>query len=220
MSVAPPTLLLATANTGKLQELREMLTGFALVSLRDVGIDDLDEPADDYVANAVAKALEASRRSGLPCIADDSGLAVDALSGAPGAFSARFAGGHGDNAANRARLLAALDGVPMSRRGARFRCVIAFADTSGALGARVVWRHGECRGHIALEARGGGGFGYDPLFVPDGSLFTMAQLPAQEKHSRSHRGRSLQAIVPFVRGYFTAREGVAHNRATALVSPQ
>lgn len=217
---AAPTLLLATANAGKVQELREMLTGFSLLNLRDVGIDDLDEPADDYVANAVAKALEASRRSGLPSVADDSGLAVDALSGAPGAYSARYAGGHGDNAANRARLLAALAGVPLAGRGARFRCVIAFADTTGPLGARVVWRHGECRGSIAFEARGSGGFGYDPLFVPEGTHLTMAELPAQEKHTRSHRGRGLRAIVPFVRGYFTAREGMARDRGTALVSRQ
>ncbi len=213
-----PRLLLATANAGKLQELRELLPDFTLVSLRDVGIDDLDEPADDYVTNATAKALEASTRTGLPALADDSGLAVDALSGAPGAFSARYAGGHGDSAANRALLLARLAGIPPELRGARFRCVIAFADVLGPLGAQAVWRHGECRGAIALAPRGDGGFGYDPLFVPEGGDRTMAELPAAEKHLRSHRGRSLQAIVPFVRTYLRTRENLAPNGRAALPS--
>lgn len=204
MSARPPRLLLATANAGKVRELREMLPGFELVGLGDVGIDDLDEPADDYVANAVAKALEASARAGMPALADDSGLAVDALSGAPGAFSARFAGGHGDAAANRARLLAALAGVPEGRRGARFRCVVALADRAGPLGERAVWRHGDCAGSIAFEPRGEGGFGYDPLFVPEGSSLTMAELPAEEKHRRSHRGAALAAVLPFLRRYLQA----------------
>ena len=211
-----PTLVLATANRGKLQELREMLPDLALLSLRDVGIDDLDEPADDYVANAVAKAYEATARCGLPCLADDSGLAVDALSGAPGAFSARYAGAHGDSAANRARLLRELAGVPDGARGARFRCVVAFADASGPLGARVVWRHGECRGHIARAPRGEGGFGYDPLFVPEGGSLTMAELPASEKHQISHRGRALTALVPFVRAYLHKRENLARARGAAI----
>ena len=216
--MSPPRLLLATANTGKLQELRELLPDFTLLSLRDVGIDDLDEPADDYVTNAVAKALEASTRAGLPALADDSGLAVDALSGAPGAFSARYAGGHGDSAANRALLLARMAGVPPELRGARFRCVIAFADVGGPLGARAVWRHGECRGAIGLAPRGEGGFGYDPLFVPEGGEATMAELPAAEKHRRSHRGVALAALVPFVRTYLLTRENLAHSGRAALPS--
>jgi XTP/dITP diphosphohydrolase len=199
-------LLLATANAGKLQELRELLPDLALVGLHDVGIDDLDEPADDYVTNAVAKALEASRRTGLPSLADDSGLAVDALSGAPGAFSARFAGTHGDNAANRALLLARLAGVPGSLRGARFRCVVALADTSGPLGGRVLWRHGECAGSIGFEARGTSGFGYDPLFIPEGGGATMAELPAAVKNALSHRGRAIRAVLPLLRGYLAASE--------------
>ncbi len=199
-------LLLATANPGKLVELRELLPGFTLVGLRDVGIDDLDEPADDYVTNAVAKALEASRRSGLASLADDSGLAVDALSGAPGAFSARFAGGHGDSARNRALLLERLAGVSAPMRGARFRCVVALADVAGPLGERTLWRHGECAGSIGFAAAGAGGFGYDPLFIPDGCGATMAELPAETKNSLSHRGRAIRAALPLLRGYLAASE--------------
>lgn len=204
--MSPTPLLLASANAGKLVELREMLPGFALVGLRDVGIDDLDEPADDYVTNAIAKALEASRRSGLPSLADDSGLAVDALSGAPGAFSARFAGAHGDSAKNRALLLSRLEGVPVAARGARFRCVVALADVRGPLGERAVWRHGECAGSIGLEARGTSGFGYDPLFIPEGGDSTMAELPSETKNALSHRGRAIRAMLPTLRGYLAMRE--------------
>lgn len=214
MTRAP--LLLATANAGKLAELREMLPGVAVCGLRDVGIDDLDEPADEYVANACAKALEASRRSGLVALADDSGLAVDALSGAPGAFSARYAGAHGDNAGNRALLLARMAHVPAALRGARFRCVLALADTAGPLGARALWRHGECRGSIGFEARGGGGFGYDPIFVPDGETRTMAELSSDEKHARSHRAMALRAMRPLLRGYLELRDAVATARRGAL----
>lgn len=216
--MSAPRLLLASANAGKLRELRELLPDLALLSLRDVGIDDLDEPADDYVTNAVAKAREASRRAGMPALADDSGLAVDALSGAPGAFSARFAGAHGDSAANRALLLARLAGVPEGRRGARFRCVIALADVGGPLGGGAVWRHGECRGRIGFTERGAGGFGYDPLFVPAGGDATLAELPAAEKHRLSHRGAALGAIAPFVRAYLRTRGMLAADRRGALPS--
>lgn len=218
--MSPPPLLLATANAGKLQELRELLPGFTLLSLRDVGIDDLDEPADDYVTNAVAKAREASARAGLPALADDSGLAVDALAGAPGAFSARFAGGHGDSAANRSLLLARLEGLPDARRAARFRCVIAFADLRGPLGDGAVWRHGACRGRIAQRPRGDSGFGYDPIFIPEGVEHTMAELSAIEKHRLSHRGAALRGIVPFVRAYLAARGKLAADAPVALVSSQ
>ncbi len=211
MTVRP--LLLATANAGKIRELRELLPDLTLVGLRDVGIDDLDEPADDYVTNAVAKALEASRRSGLPSLADDSGLAVDALSGAPGAFSARFAGSHGDSARNRALLLERLAGVPAPLRGARFRCVVALADARGRLGERALWRHGECAGSIAFEARGTSGFGYDPLFVPEGFEATMAELPGDVKNRLSHRGRAISAALPLLRSYLESESsGLAPSR--------
>ncbi|MBI5513674.1 MAG: RdgB/HAM1 family non-canonical purine NTP pyrophosphatase [Deltaproteobacteria bacterium] len=196
-----PRLLVATANEGKLREIRALLQGIALVGLREVGIDDLDEPWDDFVANAVAKAREASRRSGLPALADDSGLCVDRLGGAPGVFSARFAGAHGDDNANRTRLLRCLEGLPGPLRGARFRCVVALADHRGPLGPRVLRVQGTCQGHIAPEPRGDQGFGFDPLFVLEGASRTLAELPPDEKNHRSHRAHALARMVPLVRGY-------------------
>lgn len=214
-------LLLATSNVGKLREFRELLADrceLSLLSLRDVGIDALDEPTDDYVSNASAKALEASQRTGFPALADDSGLAVDVLAGAPGAFSARFAGMHGDARGNRALLLARLAGVPSARRGARFRCVIAFADVTGPLGKGTLWRQGECRGHIGYVERGEGGFGYDSIFVPEGSDRTLAELAPADKHALSHRGRALRAIAPFLLGYLSTREMLAVDGRGALPS--
>lgn len=196
-----PRWLLATNNEGKRAEFAAMLPEVDWVSLRAVGIDDLAEPHADFCANAAAKAREASRRSGLPALADDSGLSVDALSGAPGVFSARFGGAHGDDAANRARLLEALRDVGAAGRGARFRCVIALADVTGALGERVLLAQGSVEGFIAMEARGGRGFGYDPLFVPLGSSRTMAELDEGEKALLSHRGAALREITPALIAY-------------------
>lgn len=194
-------LLLATANPGKLRELRELLTGLRVIGLADVGIDDLPETADTFRGNAAQKATEAARRTGLPCLADDSGLCVDALDGAPGVFSARFAGRHGDDAANRALLLQRLVDVPDALRTASFRCVLALADSAGALGAEVLYEEGECVGSIARAPRGDGGFGYDSLFVPAGEARTMAELPSAAKHALSHRGAALRAMLPRLRAY-------------------
>lgn len=194
-------VLLATNNAGKRAEFALLLPDVAFVTLREVGIDDLAEPHADYASNAAAKAREASRRSGLAAVADDSGLAVDALLGAPGVFSARFGGGHGDDAANRARLLASLDGVPAARRGARFRCVLALADEAGALGGRVLLAQGAVAGTIALAPRGDRGFGYDPLFVPLGDARTLAEMEEAEKNARSHRGAAVRALAPTLRAY-------------------
>lgn len=199
-------LLLATANAGKLRELQEMLHGLTLLSLRDVGIVDLDEPFDDFVANATIKAVEASRRAGLPCLADDSGLCVDALDGGPGVFSARFSGRHGDDAANRALLIERMRDVPDARRGARFRCVLTLADPQGPLGARVIVVQGQCAGRILREARGAKGFGYDPLFAPHGHDLSMAELDPALKNSLSHRGVALRRMLPVLRGYVTGLE--------------
>lgn len=194
-------LLLASANRGKLRELRAMLEAVEVLSLSDVGVGDLDEPFDDFVANATTKAVQASTLTGLPALADDSGLAVDALGGAPGVFSARYAGAHGDDAANRALLLERLEGVAEGARGARFRCVLALADVSGPLGPRVLMAQGECAGVITRAPRGDGGFGYDPLFAPLGSGRTMAELRDDEKAALSHRGRALAAMRPTLRAY-------------------
>jgi XTP/dITP diphosphohydrolase len=214
-----PVLLLATTNAGKLRELRALLPStIELRSLREVGIDDLDEPADDYAANAISKALAASRQSGLPSLADDSGIAVDALSGAPGAYSARFGGIHGDSERNRALLLQRLVGV--TQRSARFRCAMAFADVNGPLRSQVIWRHGDCAGTIAHAAMGDGGFGYDPIFVPENETKTMAQLSEVRKNAVSHRARALQAILPVVIGYLATREELETFRAAAVPSEQ
>jgi XTP/dITP diphosphohydrolase len=206
--VAPPTLLVATANQGKLRELRVLIDGFSLVSLRDVGIDDLDEPGADYRSNATAKALEASRRSGLLAIADDSGLEVDALGGAPGWFSARFGGTHGRDQANREALVEALRGVAAPARTARFRCCVAVADCKGALDDRVLLGVGTCGGRVIEAPRGSGGFGYDPLLIPDGYDETLAELEEAVKNALSHRARAIAAVMPALRAYVAASRGV------------
>jgi XTP/dITP diphosphohydrolase len=195
------TVLVATANKGKLRELRAVLPGFLLVSLRDVGIDDLDEPGADYRTNAAAKALEASRRSNMIALADDSGLEVDALGQAPGWFSARFGGTHGDDAANRDALVKALQGVAAAARGARFRCAVAVADVSGALGNRVLYGFGSCVGRVLTAPRGEGGFGYDPLLVPQGYSQTMAELDEGVKNQISHRAKAVAQVLPMLRAY-------------------
>ena len=197
-------LLLATANRAKLRELRELLSDLTVLGLHDVGIDDLPETADTFLGNATQKAVEAARRTGLPCLADDSGLCVDALDGAPGVYSARFAGRHGDDEANRALLLERLRDVPDALRTARFRCVLALADEAGALGSQVLHAEGECPGVIVRAPRGEGGFGYDPLFVPAGDTRTMAELPSAVKHSLSHRGAALRAMLPTLRAYLAS----------------
>mgnify|MGYP003376212558 CR=1 FL=1 len=198
-------LLLATANVGKLRELRELLGDLTVLGLRDVGIDDLPETADTFLGNATQKAVEAARRTGLPCLADDSGLCVDALDGAPGVYSARYAGRHGDDAANRALLLERLRDVADDLRTARFRCVLALADQAGSLRERVLHAEGECPGAITRAPRGDGGFGYDPLFVPAGETRTMAELPSAAKHALSHRGAALRSMLPTLRGYLASR---------------
>jgi XTP/dITP diphosphohydrolase len=199
------TLLAATANQGKLRELRELLQGFSLVSLKDVGIDDLDEPGADYRSNAVAKAREASKRAGMIALADDSGLEVDALGHAPGWFSARFGGAHGRDAANREALVAAMKGVPEALRGARFRCCVVVADVRGALGDRVLVGLGTCGGRVIIEPRGTGGFGYDPLLIPEGYSQTLAELDESVKNAISHRARAIADVSPALRAYFAHR---------------
>jgi len=198
-------LLLATANKGKLRELRELLSDLTVLGLHDVGIDDLPETADTFLGNATQKAVEAARLTGLPCLADDSGLCVDALDGAPGVYSARYSGRHGDDEANRALLLERMRDVADDLRTARFRCVLVLADQAGALGSRVLHAEGECPGVIVRAPRGEGGFGYDPLFVPSGEARTMAELPSAVKHSLSHRGAALRAMLPTLRGYLASR---------------
>jgi XTP/dITP diphosphohydrolase len=186
-------LLLATSNAGKLVEIREIVAGlpFELVSLRDLRLPAPDETGDTFHANAAQKATICARQSGLWTLADDSGLCVEALSGAPGVHSARYAS---TDEARRAKLLLALRGVPEAQRAAHFFCAVALSPPDGE---RVLRAEGRVDGSIAFEERGANGFGYDPLFLPvEAPGKTLAELPSREKNRLSHRGRALQRLRP------------------------
>ena len=192
-------VVLASGNRGKLREFTELLAplGIEFVPQSQLGIEPPEETGATFAANAILKARHASSVSGLPAMADDSGLEVDALDGAPGVHSARYAGGHGDDAANIAKLLAELrtrhaDFGPGSTR-ARFRCVIALVRSADDPAPQLA--HGAWEGYIAAAPRGSGGFGYDPVFVDLASGSTAAELPAEVKNARSHRGQALRALV-------------------------
>lgn len=185
------TILLASNNGKKIAELSAILAsfGFEIKAQRDYGIEDVPETGLTFIENALIKARHAARQSGLPAIADDSGLCVPALGGAPGIYSARYSG-EGD-AGNNRKLLAALENV--QDRRAYYVCLIVYlrhADDPLPIIAQGLWH-----GTIALEARGDGGFGYDPLFVPAGDSRTAAEYSAAEKNSISHRARALAAFA-------------------------
>lgn len=186
-------VVLASANAGKLRELAAMLgdAGIELFPQGDYGVPAAPETAPTFIENALAKARQAARHAGLAAIADDSGLEVDALGGAPGVRSARFAGEHAGDADNNRRLLAALAGVPAHARTARYRAVVVYlrhAEDAAPLIAEGAWE-----GRIASAPRGAGGFGYDPLFELDDGR-TVAELAAAEKNRVSHRARALHAL--------------------------
>jgi XTP/dITP diphosphohydrolase len=191
-------LLLATRNEGKQRELRALLAIPNLILetfAQHPLIGDLEEAGVTFEANARAKAIHAARASGVLTLGEDSGLEVDVLGGAPGVWSARYAGGHGDDAANIAKLLHEL--ARAENRRARFVCTVAVAEPDGEVSATA---RGTCEGAIALAPRGAGGFGYDPIFVPDGANGrTMAELTPDEKAALSHRGQALRRIAPFLR---------------------
>ena len=198
-------LLLATRNAGKLAELRRLLhdavPGVEVVGLRDVPeYPEAPETGATFAENALLKAREAVRYTGLPAVADDSGIAVDALNGMPGVLSARWSGRHGDDDANTALLLGQVADVPDERRGAAFVCAAALVTPGGA--ERVIER--EWRGRLARAKRGSNGFGYDPVFVPEGLQITSAELSPEEKDARSHRGQAFAALVPVVAETLTA----------------
>jgi len=194
---APSTrLLLATRNPGKLVELQRMLTAFDVVGLADVPqFPEAPETGATFAENALAKARDAAAATGLPSVADDSGLAVDALNGMPGVLSARWSGRHGDDRANLELLLAQVGDVPDERRGAAFVCAAALVVPGGP--ETVV--HGAWTGRLTRAPRGTNGFGYDPIFVPEGETRTSAELSAAEKDAASHRARALRALVPHLR---------------------
>ncbi|MFC5996411.1 RdgB/HAM1 family non-canonical purine NTP pyrophosphatase [Pseudonocardia hispaniensis] len=200
------TLLLATRNAGKLVELRRMVEAVGLRGIEVLGLAEVPafpeapETGATFAENAVAKARDAAAATGLPSIADDSGLAVDALSGMPGVFSARWSGRHGDDAGNLELLLAQLHDVPDERRGAAFVCAAALVvpGASAAVTEEVVV-HGTWRGRLVRAPRGTNGFGYDPIFVPEGEERTSAELSPAEKDAVSHRGRALRALLPHLK---------------------
>lgn len=188
-------LIIATGNPGKARELERMLAdgGSEVLTLKEAGLSGPPEDAPTFIENALAKARHAARGSGLPAVADDSGLAVDALDGAPGVYSARFAGEPSDDDANNRLLLERLAGRPAAERTARFHCVAVFLrhpDDPVPLVAHGVWS-----GRIVETPRGEQGFGYDPLFEDPVLGRTAAELDAEEKDARSHRGQALRALV-------------------------
>jgi XTP/dITP diphosphohydrolase len=192
-------LVLATRNAGKLAELQRLLAGavpgVTVIGLRDVPeYPEAPETGATFAENALLKAREAVRHTGLPAVADDSGITVDALNGMPGILSARWSGRHGDDAANTALLLAQIADVPDERRGAAFVCAAALVTPDG--GEWVLER--QWRGRVVREPRGSQGFGYDPVFVADGLELTSAELAPEEKDARSHRAQAFAALVPVV----------------------
>ncbi|WP_434993880.1 RdgB/HAM1 family non-canonical purine NTP pyrophosphatase [Arthrobacter sp. Ld5] len=197
-----PRLVLATRNAGKLRELRELLRGRVpgldvdsqVVDAAAVGAPDVVESGVTFEENALLKAEQTARATGLIAVADDSGLAVDVLGGAPGIFSARWSGRHGDDAANLDLLLAQLADIPQERRGAAFVCAAALAHPDG--GPAGYTERGELRGSLLTAPRGSGGFGYDPVLVPEGLDRTCAELTPEEKNAISHRGIAFRALLP------------------------
>jgi XTP/dITP diphosphohydrolase len=188
-------VVLATRNRGKLREIVPLVAGLELelLTIDEVAPDaELREDGVTFVENALAKARQAARATGLPAIADDSGLEVDALDGVPGVYSARYAGPGADDDSNNAKLLEALRGVPPNQRTARFRCVAVFVDP--ARGLELV-RDGACEGEVLEGPRGQDGFGYDPLFFIPTVGRTMAELPLEEKNRLSHRAAAFRALA-------------------------
>ncbi len=220
------TIVVATHNEGKLAEIRRIMNdnlglraaGVELVSAGSLNLPDPVETGTTFEQNALLKARDVADRTGIPAVADDSGLIVDVMGSAPGILSARWAGKHGDDAANNALLLAQLTDLPDDERTARFRCAAALVvpdndgdidiDAEGGRHRSIVYsvtRSGEMPGMIIRQARGENGFGYDPIFVPDdqpercnadGEPLTSAEMTAEEKNAISHRGKALRALMP------------------------
>jgi XTP/dITP diphosphohydrolase len=191
-------VVFATRNAHKLREVTTILgevidgVGGAIVGADDVGASDVNETGVTFAENALLKARSLAREAGIAAFADDSGLCVEVLGGAPGVFSARWAGGHGDDAANLALLLDQLRDIPPRHRGAWFECAAALVTPAGEEWVET----GRLPGTLIAEPRGEGGFGYDPIFVPVGGARTCAEMPPAEKNAISHRGRAFRALAP------------------------
>ncbi|MEP7184588.1 MAG: RdgB/HAM1 family non-canonical purine NTP pyrophosphatase [Rhodanobacter sp.] len=187
-------IVLASSNPGKLREFGALLgdSGLEVIPQSSLGVDDVEETGLTFIENALLKARHAAQISGLPSLADDSGLCVEHLHGAPGLYSARYGGGHGDAAANNAKLLGELDGVAAAQRGAFFICVLVLlqhAEDPAPLIAEARWQ-----GRILTEGRGQGGFGYNPVFLPDGHEQSVAEMDEALKNRLSHRGQALAML--------------------------
>ncbi|MEH6796779.1 MAG: RdgB/HAM1 family non-canonical purine NTP pyrophosphatase [Rhodococcus sp. (in: high G+C Gram-positive bacteria)] len=191
-------LLVASRNAKKLRELRRVLDAAGVVGIELVGLDEVPpfpeapETGATFEDNALAKARDGAAATGLPCVADDSGIEIDALNAMPGVLSARWSGTHGQDEANTALVLAQLSDTPDERRGAAFVSACALVIPGGT---ETVVR-GEWRGAVAREPHGENGFGYDPIFVPEGDGRSAAQLSPEEKDAASHRGRALRTLIP------------------------
>ncbi len=194
MQALPGKIVLASSNAGKLREIARILGGLnvTVVPQAEFGVDDVEETGTTFVENALIKARHAASVTGLPTIADDSGLAVDALGGRPGIYSARYSGAEADPEKNIDRLLAELDGVPDDQRGATFHCVACYVTPDKT---EPVIAEGEWRGMILHERQGSGGFGYDPVFLDPELGLSSAELNAEQKNARSHRGQALQGLA-------------------------
>ena len=193
MPARPDTIVLASGNAGKLAEIARILDDMdvTVVPQSALGVSAADETGATFVENALIKARHPAETTGLPAIADDSGICVDALDGRPGVYSARYSGPGATAESNNDRLLAELDGVPDEQRGAAFHCVACYVDPGME---EPVIAQGEWRGRILHERRGVGGFGYDPLFYVPELGKSSAELSPDEKNARSHRGQALAAL--------------------------
>jgi len=193
-------ILIATMNTGKLLEYERLLAEVPGLELETMAAlpeaIDVVEDRDTFRGNALKKAMEIATVAGMPCLADDSGLEVDALGGGPGVYSARYAGEGSTDSENNAKLLDELSGIADDERTARFQCAIVIVDQSGR---ELAIAEGACEGRIGSEPRGSHGFGYDPLFVPEGYAQTMAELGPETKNEISHRAKAAAKLVPILR---------------------
>ena len=187
-------IILASNNTGKIREFNAMLTGvYEVVSMSDMNVKEVPETGLTFVENALIKARNASMQSGLPALADDSGIVVDALGGAPGIYSARYAGNHGDDEANTQKLLDDMVQVADAQRSARFWCAIVFVEHANDPTPIIIQRGWE--GEIMREKSGENGFGYDPIFYVPTHKKASAELSPEQKNNTSHRGKALQALL-------------------------
>lgn len=201
MDSSPFEIVIASKNLGKIAEFKRILGEVGISIVTDIEFPDVDETGSTFEENALLKAHAVSRHTKLPALADDSGLSVDALNGAPGIFSARWSGVHGDDGANIKRLLKDLSGVAENKRGAEFIAVLALVRPDG----EELLIRGELRGKIRNQPVGANGFGYDPIFEPENSNRTLGEMSAAEKDAISHRSKALTELTPRIRPFLSRR---------------